>query len=155
MKKKPTKQQEAYAQSRGKGLSREKSAIIAGYAGAGAGTSLSEIESSPTVQTRLAEIKAETAKNTKITKEDVVDMLIDAANMAKLTADPQGMVAAARELGKMLGYYAPEVKRVTHGLDKGSLRQVLEEMSDEDLQRLANAKAIEGEAVRIEDKTDG
>lgn len=154
---KTTPKQEKYVQARAKGQSRGQSAIIAGYAVEGLESpALSKIEGTPTVQERLAEIRAETAKNTKVTKEDVVQMLLDAAEMARVMADPNGMVAAARELGKMLGFYAPEVKKVTHGLDKGSLRQVMEELSDEDLQRLANSRAITSTATRVlEDKSDG
>ena len=156
MKRKLTKQQEVYIEGQAKGQTKRQSAILAGYAvtGESGGGDTAQIES-PNVMERLAEIRAEVAKNTGVTKEQVVSMFIQAADMAKLMADPQGLVAAARELGKMLGFYAPEVKKVTHGLDKGSLRQVLEEMTDDDLQRLANAKALPGEAVRIEDKTDG
>lgn len=144
MKKKLTPQQSRYVNERAKGATKTQSALVAGYAPeADGGTSA---EDSPTVQQQLAKIRKEIAENAGISKEDVVAMLISAADMAKTLADPQGMVAAARELGKMLGFYAPEVKKVTHGLDKNSLRAVLDEMTDDDLIRLANAKAIEGES---------
>lgn len=140
--------QKKYVEARAKGLEKVQSALIAGYAPCAEGV---KVENSLTVQEQLAKIRAETAANSGITKEDVVQMLIAAADMAKVMADPQGLVAAARELGKMLGFYAPEVKKVTHGLDKNSLRAVLDEMTDEDLIRLSNARAIEGEAVKVLD----
>lgn len=149
--KKPSKQQKAYVEARARGLSRDQSALTAGYAPGGSEPNVSRIENSLTVQEQLAAVRAEVAKNTGITKEEVVGLLMHAADMAKLMSDPTGLVAAARELGKMLGFYAPEVKKVTHGLDKGSLRALLEEMSDEDLARIANAKAIEGEVKRLPD----
>lgn len=139
--------QEKYVEARAKGVNQKQSALIAGYAPE-ANDNVS-VEDSTTVQEKLAEIRKEAATNAKVTKDDVVQWLMDAAEMAKVMADPQGLVAAARELGKMLGFYAPEVKKVTHGLDKNSLRAVLDEMTDEDLIRLANAKAIEGEAQRV------
>ena len=148
---KPTKQQQAYIDARAKGVSTTQSALIAGYAPGGSEPNETRIENSLTVQEQLAAIRKEVATNTGITKEEVVGMLMNAADMAKMMADPMGLVAAARELGKMLGFYAPEVKKVTHGLDKGSLRALLEEMSDEDLARIANAKAIEGEVKRLPD----
>lgn len=142
--------QKAYVESRAKGMDKVQSALLAGYAPGPEGV---KVESSLTVQEQLKKIRAETAANTGITKEEVVQMLMDAAAMAKLMADSQGLVAAARELGKMLGFYAPEIKRVTHGLDKNSLRAVLDEMTDEDLIRLANARAIEGEVRVLDDKS--
>lgn len=148
-KSKLTGQQKTYVENVAKGVSQSRSAILAGYAPGGADVNVSRIEASPTVQQELARIRAETAKNSGVTKEDVVQMLMDAAQMAKMMADPQGLVAAARELGKMLGFYAPEVKKVTHGLDKNSLKQVLSEMTDDELQRVANARAIEGIATEV------
>lgn len=144
-----TDQQKTYVEARAKGVSRDQSALLAGYAKNTADPNVSRVESSPTVQQELARIRAETAKNSGVTKEDVVQMLMDAAQMAKMMADPTGLVGAARELGKMLGFYAPEVKKVTHGLDKNSLKQVLSEMTDEELQRIANARAIEGVAEEV------
>lgn len=142
-------QQKKYVEERAKGQTKTQSAILAGYAPDP--TSVPPVEDSKTVQEALAKVRSELATNSGITKEDVVQMLVDAASMAKLMADPTGLVAAARELGKMLGFYAPEVKKVTHGLDKNSLRAVLDEMTDEDLSRLANARAIDGEVKRLPD----
>lgn len=150
-KKKLTPQQEKYVEAQAKGHSKTKSALLAGYAPGGSDANVDRIEGSATVQEALAKVRQEIATNAGITKEDVVQMLVAAADMAKVMADPTGLVAAARELGKMLGFYAPEVKKVTHGLDKASLRAVLEEMTDEDLIRIANARAIEGESKRIPD----
>jgi hypothetical protein len=36
-----------------------------------------------------------------------MDMLIESFDMAKLMAEPASMVSAAREIGKMCGYYEP------------------------------------------------
>lgn len=147
MKKKLSPQQEKYVKERAKGRTKTQSALLAGYAPEADGHTGAE-DSLP-VQEKLAAVRKALAEKAGITKEEVVAMLMDAADMAKIMSDPHGMVAAARELGKMLGFYAPEVKKVTHGLDKNSLRLVLEEMKDEDLIRLANARAIEGQAERV------
>lgn len=144
MKKKITKQQAKYVEERAKGKTKQASALLAGYV---VDPNLDvHVEDYPTVKEQLAKVRKELAENAQITKEEVVEMLMDAARMAKVLGDPTGMVAAARELGKMLGFYAPEVKKVTHGLDKNSLRAVLDEMTDEDLIRIANSRAIEGES---------
>lgn len=143
---KPTKKQTAYVENVAKGLSRDQSAILAGFSPSSETTM---IEKSPTIHAELARIRAETAANTGVTKEDVVEMLLSAANMAKMMADPQGLVAAARELGKMLGYYAPEVRKTLAGIDKDSLKAALNEMSDEELMRVANARTIDGQATKL------
>lgn len=47
----------------------------------------------------------------QMTRKKVMDMHLEAFEMAKLMAEPATMVSAAREMGKMCGYYAPvEVK---------------------------------------------
>lgn len=43
----------------------------------------------------------------QMTRERVMNGLIEAAEMAKLMAEPASMVSAWREIGKMSGYYAP------------------------------------------------
>jgi hypothetical protein len=144
-----SEKQKRYAQARGRGLSRDQSAIMAGVDNSRKSGNLNELEHSKGVQTELARIRAETAKNTQITKEDVAEMLVEAANMAREMADPQGLVAAARELGKLLGYYAPEVKKITHNLDKEQLLRVMEEMSDEELLKHKNGKIIDVKPERI------
>lgn len=148
---KPTDKQKAYAEARGKGLNRAESAVMAGIAPETKDPNLTTVENSKGVQEELARIRAETIANTGVTKEDVVQMLLDAGSMAKVMADPTGLVAAARELGKMLGFYAPEVKKTLKGVDKDSLRRVLEEMSDEELQKLANARVIDGQSKRVDE----
>lgn len=146
-KKKLSPIQAKYVEAQAKGHTKKQSALLAGYAPEADGHTVAG--DSKTVQEALAKVRKELAEDSNITKEDVVGMLMDAADMARVMADPTGMVAAARELGKMLGFYAPEVKKVTHGLDKASLRAVLEEMTDEDLIRIANARAIEGQSTRV------
>lgn len=142
-----SKRQTAYVDNRARGLSREASAILAGYpAGQEAGK---QVEEQPTVAAELARIRALTAANANVTKEEVVQMLVDAASLAKFLGDPTGLVAAARELGKMLGFYAPEVKKIMHGMDKNQIKLALAEMSDEELYKIAHARAIEGEFKKL------
>lgn len=144
------KRQRAYVENRARGMSRERSAILAGYpAGQEAGK---QVESNPTVQEALAKIRAEMANAAGVSKEDIVSMLMDAAALAKLQADPTGIVMAARELGKMLGHYAPEVKKTLHGIDKKDLKRALREMSEAELYQIAHGgETFEGEAKRIAD----
>ena len=144
-----TRLQRRYAEQRARGLTRERSALLAGYTEK---ANLTEIERSTPVQEEIARIKALTVQNTRVTKEEVVEMLKTAAELARLQADSTGLVAAARELGKMLGFYAPEVRKTLRGVDKNDLRKLLSDMTDEELLKLANARVIDGTAERVDDK---
>lgn len=139
-----------YVKHRARGLPRERSALLAGYTEKA--PNLTRIEASPNVQVELARIRAETAENTGVTKEDVVELLKTAAELAKVQADPTGIVAAARELGKMLGFYAPEVKKITKGLDQQEFQKLLSNMPDDELLKIANARVIDVTAERIPEK---
>ncbi len=59
------------------------------------------------------------------------------------------MVRAWSELGKMLGFYAPEVKKVIHGLSEES-RDAIRRLDDAELHKLAKGRIIDSTAVRIE-----
>jgi uncharacterized protein YunC (DUF1805 family) len=61
--------------------------------------------------------------------------------MAKLMAEPATMVSAAREIGKMCGYYEPTKVDVALNVT-GALK--LEQMSDADLYKMIET-AIENE----------
>lgn len=155
MNKSLTRKQRLYVEHRARGMGRERSAILAGYKGIEADHgNIKRVESNPSVQDALAKIRAEMANAAGVSKEDIVAMLIDAAALSKLQADPTALVAAARELGKMLGYYAPEVKKTLHGVDKTDLKKALRDMRDEDLYRLAFGEPIEGESKRITEVKD-
>lgn len=146
-KRKLPENQAVFVEARAKGINRNQSAIIA-Y---GTMDNASRTEGLPAVQDELRRIRAETASNVKITKEEVVQMLVDAAGMAKLIGDPTGLVAAAREIGKMLGFYAPEAKKLMLGVDQATLKKALQEMNDEELYKLAHARTIDGTAERVDD----
>jgi len=109
-----------------------------------------QVEESPAVQQELAKARAETADAIGITKKDVAQMLLDAAQMAKVMADPQALVRAASELGKMLGHYAPEVKKVEHGVDIDSVKKAVAQLSEEELIKLARGRIVEGEVLHVQ-----
>lgn len=133
---------EKFVQARARGLTRREASQAAGLAGDGSGT-----EKLVSVQTQLAEIRKKMALDSGVSKESIVNMLVDAAEMARTMADPMGMIAAARELGKMLGHYAPEVKKIEKGISQSDLLKALENLPDEELLRLTHGKVVEGEVI--------
>jgi len=87
----------------------------------------------------------------QMTRKRVMDMLIESYDCAKLVSEPSSMVAAAREIGKMCGYYEPEVKINVH--IGGKLADKLNSLTDDQLLELMNQSGdtIIGEAVHLTD----
>jgi hypothetical protein len=144
-----SKQQAVYVAHRERGLPRQKSAILAGYADVDKAGE--QVEQSEVVQRELEKARTSLVAATGITKEDVAQGLKEAADMAKTMADPQAMVRAWSELGKLLGHYAPEVKKHLHGIDKET-RDAIQKLSDAELLRLANGRVIDSTAVEVKDE---
>jgi D-alanyl-D-alanine dipeptidase len=134
-------QQAKFVAARERGIPRQKSAIMAGYPDVD--KKGREVESQPTVQRELAQARKELAEMTGITREEVIQGLRDAAEMAQTMADPATMVRAWAELGKLLGYYAPDKKVHELTLNKSSI-EAIRRLSDTELHRLAKGRLIDG-----------
>ncbi len=96
--------------------------------------------------------KAEYERAAQMTRKRVMDMLQEAYDHAKMVSEPASMVAAAREIGKMCGYYEPEVKIVKHV--QGGVFDQMNAMTDEELLQVleeGEGETILGEARRIVD----
>lgn len=130
---------EKFVEARARGLTQADAAEAAGLSGNGSGTAML-----PSVQAELARIRESMAVDSGVSRQTIIDGLVDAAAMAKLLADPTGMVAAWRELGKLLGHYAPEVRKVEKGINKGDLLKAMDSMTDEELLRLQGGRVVEG-----------
>jgi phage terminase small subunit len=91
------------------------------------------------------------AKAAQMTRQKVMDGLIEAIGMAKLQSDPAVMVAGWREIGKMCGFYAPEVKKIDISITTKRVVDQLETLSDDDLLKLVDegSNLIEGEAEEV------
>lgn len=69
--------------------------------------------------------------------------LLEAVVEAKAKRDPSAMVSAWREIGRMLGFYAPDVKRVQGSTDRKAddeLRRY-DSMSDSELMAVMSGGA--------------
>lgn len=146
-----SKQQAIYVAQRAKGVAKKESAIMAGLNVEKNG--VVKVERNLTVQEELAKARAETAKAVEVTKEDIAAGLMRAAAMAETMADPQAMVRAFSELGKMLGHYAPEKKTVVHEAGAKTL-EAMKALSDTELVKLAKGRVIEGEVTNVETHTE-
>lgn len=90
----------------------------------------------PNILKMYREEKAKYEQAAQMSRKKVMDMHLEAFEMAKLMSEPASMVSAAREIGRMCGYYEP-VKHVIEHNHSGevTLRQ-LSGMSDAELMKL-------------------
>lgn len=89
----------------------------------------------------------------QMTRKKVMDMLIESYDMAKLAGEPASMVSAAREVGKMCGYYEPTTRNVNVTLSGSVVLDRMNRLSDAELLDLI--KDDISDALVIENDTDG
>ena len=100
----------------------------------------------PHCKKRLAELKATAAARAKISQDDVLEGFKEAISDAKLLGDPTAQISGWREVAKMLGFYAPDVKKVEISVTERKARAELAELSEDDLNALLEEdSAIDGE----------
>ena len=142
--KQAAEKQKTFAREVASGKKRGVSAILAGYESPQ--SNLTDV--APAIQAALTKEFKKNAEIAGVTREDIIQGLLDAANMGRIAADPMAMIAAYRELGKLCGYYAPEVKKVEHELGAETLH-ALENLSDSELMRMARGRVIDATAVKV------
>jgi antitoxin component of RelBE/YafQ-DinJ toxin-antitoxin module len=68
-----------------------------------------------------------------VTQQRVVEMLLESFQLAKQQAEPAAMVAAAREVGRLLGHYEPKKVRLAVDVAAEAERGRLGALSDAEL----------------------
>ena len=101
------------------------------------------------VQDMLAEARAEVEDLTTIKRLDVLNIFMEAIDMARTLADPGQMINGADKVAKMMGYYAPEKKLVELSVGQNVLQAKFQQMTDEELLEIAagRAKVVDGEVL--------
>jgi hypothetical protein len=123
------------------GMTPAQAAKKLGYATSSAFLSHSSYKST------LAVLQAENDQMSRLKRQDVQDIVMEAIQMARLGSDPMTMIRGAQELNKMNGYYAPEEKKMTLNISQRRIQEQYDSMSDEELLILASKT----ETVIIED----
>ena len=137
-----TEQQDTYVEGVLDGKAKSHAALDAGYSH---GSQSHRLDRNELVQTALAERREELSSATQITRAGVLNGILDAIEMARVMADPMAMLAGYRDISKMMGYNAPEVKKVEISDTSNALARKIKSMSDEDL-----LDVIEGEARLVD-----
>lgn len=87
-------------------------AVRAGYSPKTARSIACELLTKPDIRAVLQAKQGVLAKELEITRQGVVKGFLEAVEMGRQQQNPGAMVSALREIAKMLGFHAPEVKRV-------------------------------------------
>jgi hypothetical protein len=127
-----TEKQRAFATARAKGESIPNAMALAGYNEQPSyGYRLDKM---PNVQALIRQEAELYAEASQMTRKKVIDMQLEAFEMARMMAEPATMVAAAREIGKICGLYEPQKiqidARVTHEMGR------FNQLSDADLLKI-------------------
>lgn len=131
----------AFVEARASGLTVADSMVAAGMQpNDGTGH---QLEKNPVVQAMLTAQGRKNAYMLGLTREDVLEGMMEAVQQAKLIADPMAQIAGWREVAKICGFYAPEVKKIELGDSAKTFLQRLEQMDDAELLKLANSEVVD------------
>lgn len=127
----------------------QTAARIAGYAEPQA--KAYQVLKYPKIQDAIRYLYKKHEKAADMTRKKVMDGFLEAIEFAKMQADAGNMIAGWREIGRMCGYYAPEVKKIDINITAKRVIDKLETLSDEDLLQIVDesAQIIEGEATAV------
>ena len=139
-----TPKQKAFAEAKLDGASNHAANKIAGYAS-------TNPPKSKEVAEYVAQARQELQSTTQIKRAEVLEMLVRSYELAELAGEPATMVSAAREIGKMLGYYEPETIKLELTNDQARLKSKFTSMSEAELLEIAegSARIIDGEFTRL------
>ena len=101
-----TEKQKTYAIARARGESVPNAMAQAGY-----NEQVSygyRLDKMPNVQALIRQEQGLYAEAAQMDRKKVIDMQLEAFEMARVMAEPSSMVAAAREIGKICGLYEPK-----------------------------------------------
>lgn len=105
----------------------------AGYSTTSAKVRACRLTEDNRIASAIAVKQAENAAKLELTREDVLNGLLEAVKLAKEQANPAALVSAWREIGRVIGCYQPETKRVELSAEGQALQYRYAGMSDEEL----------------------
>lgn len=123
-----------------------QAAIRAGYGAAGARVTAHRLLTNAAISSAIAARQQADATVLRVQRQDVIKGLLEAVYMAREQRNPAGMVAGLREIGKLMGLYAPERVKVAVDADQAAELRRLEGMTDGELLALMGGRAISSPA---------
>jgi len=79
----------------------------------------------------------------QMSREKVMNGLMEAVDIARIQAEPATMVKAWAEIARMCGYYAPEARKIDISISAKRLVDKFETMSDDELLKHAEKEVLE------------
>jgi hypothetical protein len=110
-----------------------RAAVEAGYGVAGLRVAACRLLAKANVQKALQARQSADATRLSISRIEVTKRLLDAYKMAEEQGGPMAMISAAREIGRMLGFYQADAHRVEVTRTPRGSRRALATMSDAEL----------------------
>lgn len=141
-----TERQEKFVDARASGLKVKDAMTVAGmkpHDGTG-----NALEKNPNIRQALSAEYRKNAYMLGLTRESVLEGMMEAIDQAKIIADPMSQIAGWREIAKICGFYAPEVKKIEISGTSKTILDRMRSLSDEELLQIAEAEIIDGEATR-------
>lgn len=101
------------------------------------------------IQQYLAEARGEIEDVTTLKRLDVINVFLEAIDMARTLADPAQMINGAKEVGKMMGFYEPERIDISVSGSAQLMAAKFKQLTDEELYEIAASKAtvVPGEVI--------
>lgn len=146
-----TEKQRAFAKFWAQGESIATACEKAGYSGSTIGYRLARM---PQVIAIYTKEKLAYEGAVGMTRQRVMEGLLDAVEMAKLMAEPASMVSGWREIGRMCGYYEPIKKSIDVTVNGHVVMERMNRLSDAELLKLIEQKITEEVTNGEEDDLD-
>jgi len=144
-----TPKQRMFIKFVGEGDSQTNAAIRAGATPSSARTVANQWRKHPIINQLIMEEHKKYEITAHMTKTRVMEMQLEAFDMAKLAAEPATMVAAARELGKLCGYYEPVKYQVDVSVNGQVVMERLNTLSDAELLKMIAEGAPKGSVAAL------
>ena len=97
---------------------------------------------SATVREQLAAARRWLTDTTQLKRLDTIEGILDSIEMGRMMSDPAAVRQGWVEIGKILGHYAPEVKKIELSFSQQRIRSKLESLSDEELMAIEQGTAV-------------
>jgi len=142
-------QQKRFVECIMQGKNQVMAARIAGYASPS--TMGAQVMNSPKVEAAIKYLYKKHEAAADVSRKKVMDGFLEAIDMARMQADCTNMIAGWREIGRMCGYYAPEVKKIDINITAKRVIDKMETLSDSELLKMIeeSSSIIEGEAMEV------
>lgn len=121
-----------------------QAAIRAGYGVASARVTAHRLLTNAAVFEAIGTRQHADRQRLGMAREDVLKGLLEAIDLAREQMNPAGMVAGLREIGKLMGFYAPQHVNVSVRAAPSDELRRMEAMSDSELEAFVATRGHQG-----------